>query len=444
MTRRFAGNDVSRRDLLRYLAIGGAAAASAPVLEACGGSSSGGKASSSSTSAAGSVQDIKKYITIDSAHSGKGLTLPMGVVLAFSGPGAFFGRVMSQGVKLASKHIVELGGPTINPIFKDHKSGDPQAGVTAVKELGFNHTPMMLASYVDDLGAMLPGQAQYKIFTMDGGGGTSLFGQGKPYFWGMRAITPNDAVPGAVKYITDKMTNVKKVQAMGWDLGPLTDPIVKYVNGVITGGGLSLAGEFIRTKVGATDYSAAIQKAKSNNPDMLFVSIYGNDPGYFMKQYVTSGLNAPVVIFEFTSDAAKVAGSAYNGVYFAYDFFNPKKPDNGWSQIFINEYKNAYGTDPDFYAANYYEDTFAMWTVIQRVLAKGGNLKDGTALDAAMRENLTFKSLYGGDATTAGEIVLDPTTHSVKRRPMSISQYKDSKVTPLAYFNLDAADYRAV
>ena len=440
MNRDPIGKGVSRRDLLRYLAMGSAAVAAGPVIAACGGSS-GGKSSSSSV-AAGNVADITKFVPVDTAHSGKGMTLDMGVVLAFSGPGAFFGRVMSQGVKVASKHIVELGGPTINPIFKDHKSGDPQAGVTAVKELGFSHVPMMLASYVDDLGAMLPGQAQYKIFTMDGGGGTSTFGQGKPYFWGMRAITPNDAVPGTVKYVTDKLTNVKKVQLIGWDLGPLDDPIVKYVNGVVTGAGLQIAGPFIRTKVGATDYSAAIQNAKSNKPDLILLSIYGNDPGYFMKQYVTSGLSAPVVIFEFTADAAKVAGSSYDGVYFAYDYFNAKKPDNGWSSIFINDYKKAYGTDPDFYAANYYEDTFAMWTVIQRALAKGANVKDGTQLDAAMREDLSFKSVYGGDANTAGELVLNPASHSVQKRPMSISQYKGGNVTPLAYFNLNAADYR--
>ena len=52
--------------------------------------------------------------------------------------------------------------------------------------------PAKFASYADDLGVMLDGTAQNKIFTLDGGGGTSNFAQGKPYFWGTRAITPND------------------------------------------------------------------------------------------------------------------------------------------------------------------------------------------------------------------------------------------------------------
>ena len=59
------------------------------------------------------------------------------------------------------------------------------------------------ASYVDDLGAMLAGTAEYKMFTLDGGGGTSIFGQGQPYFWGTRAITPNDPMPGLFQWLKE-------------------------------------------------------------------------------------------------------------------------------------------------------------------------------------------------------------------------------------------------
>ena len=42
-----------------------------------------------------------------------------------------------------------------------------------------------------------PATQQFKIFTLDGGGGTSSFGQGLPYFWGTRAITPERRHPRA-------------------------------------------------------------------------------------------------------------------------------------------------------------------------------------------------------------------------------------------------------
>jgi branched-chain amino acid transport system substrate-binding protein len=429
---------LTRREVLKALALGGGAVAAAPVLAACGSDSGNTVAPAKLTPR---VKGIKDFVPIDSQNIGGDVTIDMGMVLAFTGAGSYFGRVMSNGAKLAAKHIRALGGPAIGMVSKDHKSGDPQAGVQATKELGFDHVPSMLASYAADLGAMLPGIELYKIFTMDGGGGTSLFAQGKPFFWGMRAITPNDAVPGAARYCAEKI-KPETVTVIGWDLGPLTKPVVDDTNAGLMANGMRMAGEFIPTEVAATDYSAAIQSAKSQNPDMLWVSIYGKDPGYFMKQYATSGIDKPVMFFEFTQAAADVAGSAYDGVYFAYDFFNADQPDNGWSEIFVDEYVDAYGMKPDFYAANYYEDTFALWECIQRALKAGNDELDGVALDTAFRTDPTFVSVYGGNADTAGEIALDLATHSVKRRPMTVSQYTGGTFAPLAYFNLHAADYQ--
>lgn len=447
---------ISRRQALRLLGVGGVAVAGAPLLAACSSSSkssttattTGGSATTASggATASGSVADITKYYQIDQAHSGKGLTLDTGLVLAFTGPGAFFGRTMSAGAKLAAQHIVALGGPNFNLIAKDHKSGDPQAGVTAAKQLGAANVPMCLASYVDDLGAMLPLTAQYKMFTLDGGGGTSEFGKGQPYFWGTRAITPDDTVPGVAQYIQQKMPHVKRVTMDAWDLGKYNVQIESYFRDQLSKVGVTF-GKYVTTPVGATDYSTAIPQIKADNPDLVMIGIFGNDVGEFMKQYVVSGTNKPVLGFEYTLPSAQLAGSAYDNLYLAFDYFNAKKPDNGWSSIFIDEFKKANGTEPDYYAANYYEDMFALWTCVQRVLAKGGNPKDGTALNQALMDKPEFASVYGGSATSAGTLALDLTTHSVSKRPMTLSQCSNggsngATVTPLAYFDINAAGFR--
>ncbi|HLI52684.1 MAG TPA: ABC transporter substrate-binding protein, partial [Acidimicrobiales bacterium] len=211
----------SRRQMLKLLGAGGAAVAAAPLLSACS-SSSKSSSTSSATSApasssggvpgAGTVADIAQYIgPINPKYAAKGVAYSMGAVLALTGPGNFYGKIMSKGINLAVKHIAELGGPNLQVIYKDHKSGDPTAGVQAVTELGDANIPVMLASYADDLGAMIPGSAQYKILSLDGGGGTALAFNDKPYFWGMRANTPTDPFPGVMQYITQKMPNVKKV-----------------------------------------------------------------------------------------------------------------------------------------------------------------------------------------------------------------------------------------
>ncbi len=434
---------LSRRRLLRMVGLGGAAFAAAPLLSACGGSN--GSSTSSASAAAASGTDLKKILDfigpVDPKFSGAGMNYDLGLVLAFTGPGAFFGRTMSAGAKLAAAHIKALGGPTFNFIEKDHKSGDPQAGVQAVRELGLANVPVKLASYVDDLGAMSPGTEQYKMFTFDGGGGTSTFGQGKPYFWGTRAITPNDTWPGVIKFIKEELKDVKKVSSVNWDLGPLNKINQDDLEKRLTDGGIKM-GLYEVAAVGATDYAAQIQKIKSDKPDVIFLGIFGNDIGVFMKQYVTSGINKPVVAPEYIQSSADVAGAAYEGLYLSFDYFNADKPDNGWSKIFVDEFVKANKNQPDYYAANYYEDTFGMWNVLQRVLKKGGDVKDGAQLDAAWREKLELPSVYGGNATTAGQKALSLTTHSVTKRPLTMSIFKGGKVKPLAYYDLEARDYR--
>lgn len=438
---------LSRRQVLKAAGVGGAALASLPLLSACGDSDDGGGTTTGSGgdsggAASGDIQKIKDYVgPIEEEFSGKGQTVDIGLVLAFTGPGAFFGRTMSAGAKLAAKHIEALGGPKINFIEKDHKSGDPQAGVQAVKELGIAKVPVKLASYVDDLGAMTPGTTQFKMFTFDGGGGTSTFGKGKPYFWGTRAVTPNDCYPGIVKFLKEEMPDVKNVASLSWDLGPLNQINVDDLKKNLDAGGLSLGRqEFVA--IGATDYSAQIQKLKAAKPDVIMLGIFGNDIGVFMKQYVTSGINKPVICAEYTQASADVAGSAYNDLYLAFDFFDAENPNNAWSEIFVSEFEKANGNKPDYYAANYYEDTFGMWDVMRRVLKAGGDVKSGDAWDKAWREKPELPSVYGGDGETIGKKVLSLESHSVTERPLTMSQFKGGKVTPLAYFNLEARDYR--
>ncbi len=449
-----AEHSYSRRQMLRVAGFGGAALVAFPLLAAACGSDdsspagSGSTASADTTASSGGdaapadLQKILDYLDpIEEKYSGKGTNFDLGLVLAFTGPGAFFGRTMSAGSRLAVEHIKQLGGPDITLIEKDHKSGDPQAGVTAVQELGLANVSAKLASYVDDLGAMTPGTQQFKMFTFDGGGGTSTFGQGNPYFWGTRAITPNDTWPGTIQFIKEEFPAVKRVSQVMWDLGPLNQINIDDLQIRLDDGGLDF-GITELAAIGATDYSSQIQKIKADKPDVLFLGIFGDDIGVFMKQWVTAGVDIPVVAAEYTQSSADVAGDAYEGMYLSFDYFNAEKPDNGWSQIFIDEFVKAEGHLPDYYAANYYEDTFGMWNVIQRVLKAGGDILDGDQLDAAWQANPDLPSVYGGDATTAGRKTLSLENHSVTKRPLTLSIFKDGKVVPVVYFDLEASGYQ--
>jgi branched-chain amino acid transport system substrate-binding protein len=392
---------------------------------------------------AAQIAQIAQMIGVDSKHAGKGLTFDIGMSAPVTGPAGIFGSHVTDIPNLAFKHIAAMGGPSFNLILKDNKSGDPQAGVQSVRELGFAHVPMMLTSEVADLGAELTGIKQYKIFSLDGSGGTSLFGQDRKYFWGTIAITPNDAIPGVVKYMQKAMPGAKKIAFCGWDLGGLSDMVEDDAQRYFQGTNFVL-GANERTKMGATDYSANIQKIKQSDPDVVWAIVYAEDVGYFMKQYATAGINKPVFTFTHTLAAQQIAGPAYDGLYFAFDYFDPKVPSNPWAKFYIDEY-NAHVSStiaPDYYGANTYEDTFIMWQCIMRVLKAGGNPKDSTQLDAALQKNPKFPSLYGGNSSTVGEIEFDLDTHSVKHRPMMVAQFKNGQINQKAHFDIGGVGFK--
>ena len=52
-----------------------------------------------------------------------------------------------------------------------------------------------------------------------------------------------------------------------------------------------------------------------------------------------------------------------------------------------------------------------------------------------------FPSLYGGDESTVGTLTFDLETHSVKKRPMTVAQFKDGKITPLAHFDIGGTNF---
>ena len=101
---------------------------------ACGGSdsSSGGSDTTDATEEpAGNLAETLGYT--DNLLGD--VSCDMGAVLALTGPGSFYGDTMTKGIDLAVKDIKAAGGPSFNFTTWDHKSGDPAAGVTAMKEM---------------------------------------------------------------------------------------------------------------------------------------------------------------------------------------------------------------------------------------------------------------------------------------------------------------------
>jgi ABC-type branched-subunit amino acid transport system substrate-binding protein len=444
---------ITRRRLLKGAGAFALAATSGSLLSACGGGGGGSSNTVAKSATNGPITggtqaaEFRQLVGISDADvkalSGKDLKL--GLITALTGSGAEYGRSQGNGFKLAAEHFQQATGLNIKTSILDHKSGDPQAGAQAIRQLGGESFGAVMSSYAADIGAMLPGFKQYKTMAFDPGGGTSIAFEGRPYFWGFRANTPNDVYPGLFQFVHQNIPQVKRVMFVGWDLGAtLVGLEVKGIKQELSKYGMQYVGTQT-VKIGATDVSAILSKIKTANPDLISMATYGTDPGYFMKQFAQAGIKAQVVGSEFTYDAQKVGGPAYNKYWFSSDYFTFDRPPNPLSNVFMKGYRAKFGKVANlFYEPNYYEGTLALLDLCRRVATKGGDINDGTKLQDACIANPVFKSVYGGDSKTVGEIELDPKTHTPVKRQMGVFAVQNGTPTPLAFFNIKGADYKLV
>ena len=90
----------------------------------------------------------------------------------------------------------------------------------------------------------------------------------------------------------------------------------------ISDGGYTHNGLYELVPVGGQDFSQVLPKIKANEPDILLVSNYGQDPGSFANQASTAGLKAIRIGFEFTPDGLNASKGTYDsdGYTFAYGY----------------------------------------------------------------------------------------------------------------------------
>lgn len=442
----------TRRRLLQRGGLAGLTIVGGGLLAACGSGNSktsGTSASSGSGIQPGVGQELADLLGVTSqdVKLAQGKTWKLAGALPLTGSGAAYGTIQAQGIQLALKHIEAAGGPKIAYTQYDHKSGNAAQGASIGRQIGAAGIGSQLTSYVGILGAEVPAIGQYKVMTLDPGGSVGAF-LGKPFFWGSRAFPPIDTVDGSFMYVKQKKPEWKKVFAVYQDAGSATtNAYLSAFKPALASNGLELVGT-ASFPVGATDYSDPIRKIQqAGQHDVILLTAFGTDSGYFMKQYRAAGGNTQVIGSDLTSDAEKIGGAAYNNFWFASDYFNYDAPTSDLSKLFIREFRSRYGElkPQHFYTANYYESTLGLWELIRRVLRNGGDLNSGEDLQKALVANPTLVSVYGGSGKTNGTMTFNVKTHGLTGRACGLFSLNSSgKVSTLATFGIGGADFRAV
>lgn len=418
----FPSVDLSRRGFLQGL---GAAAGGAALLSACGSDDSG--SSSSINTSKVDKAEAKKLNDIfgpGGKEGGADVVIPAGMLLAMTGQGSFFGKVMSRGAKLGAAQIKVADGITYEIHIADHKSGDVPTALSGTRQLVTqNKIKVLQTSYGAPSEAIVPQIAQNKLLSFNGGGSSP--GQvGKPFLWQTRMIFGDDPAPGGLAWLAKQFPKATKLAIVGTQENGVAGAktIAPAAWKTLTGGTV-VANE--QHDVGATDFGSIVARLKSANPDAILTFSFGDDVGYLVKQLREANVTVPIMGIEFTDQAAKVAGETYDTYNFATDFYDATNP-NPWNKIFVAGHNKMFGEDPEYYSANYYEQVFFVWELVRRVIKSGGDPEDSTALNKALEENPKFKSLYGGDESTAGEVEFNPKDHTISK-PMGVFKVAGGK-----------------
>ncbi len=339
----------------------------------------------------------------------------VGMLLAMSGPGITYGKVMSQGAILATEEINAAGGINGKKLkleIGDHKGGDTKAGVSEMQRLvNVYKVPAVLSSFSAPTVAAQAIAVQSDTMLINGGGWSPAL-VGKQFLWNTRLTGDTTATATAGVAWEDGIRSLCLVYRQ--DPSGIDTAVVVRKFWDAKGGKILCEEKY---DLATTNFAAQIAKVRSEKPDALMVFSYGQQNGTLIKQARDYGFNGPIYGLDFLAENATVAGKAIEGFKFAVDEFdvNSKEPV---SAKFVAAYRARYKEDPDFYAANYYEATYILRDLML-ALAKDGKPFTGSNLDAKLRQMRNFPSVYGGQISFQD--------NGTARKPIAVFQIQNGQ-----------------
>jgi branched-chain amino acid transport system substrate-binding protein len=332
-------------------------------------------------------------------------TIKVGVIAAFSGPFADYGKQMEGGIKAyMAQHGNTVAGKKIEIIYKDTTGPAPEIAKRLAQELvvrdkvdflaGFGLTPEALAV------APIAEQSGKPMIIMNAA--TSVITTKSDYIARFSMTLPQISAPMATWSLRN---NIKKVVTLVADYGPGIDAEKAFSERLAAGGGTVL--ESIRVPLRNPDFAPYIQRIKNAKPDAVFVFVPAGEQSIaFMKGYRERGLaEAGIKVIatgDLTDDHVLPAmGEATLGVITTFHYSAAhKSPEN---DAFLKSFAaaNPNGGRPNFMAVAAYDGMAAIYQVTHKL---NGKIEGDKAM--AVLKGMKLNS-------PRGPIMIDPATRDI-------------------------------
>lgn len=352
-----------------------------------------------------------------------GDTIKVGGLLEMTGGSASFGISGKNGIDLALKKINEkgvLGGKKLSLVVADTKSEASEAtnGMQklisqdkVVAVIGPNQSSAVIAS-----GAINNGAKVVDITPMGTNPDVTVdpkTKQVKPYSFRTCFIDPFQGTVMA-SFASNEL-KVKRAAIYIDNTSDYAKGLAQFFkeNFVKNGGQVVIEEAYLQKD---TDFKSTLTKIKAAKPDFIYIPGYYQEVGLIVKQAREMGINVPMAGGD-GWDSAKlpeIAGKAALENTFFSSLYSPDDTSD-LNKDFVAEYKKAYNTNPDVFAALAYDSTL----LIAKAIEDAGSA-DPAKIAEAMAKIKGFKGV-------SGEVTFNEEHNPIKSAV--IIEHKDGKQT---------------
>ena len=352
-----------------------------------------------------------------------GDTIKVGGLLEMTGGSASFGISGKNGIDLALKKINEkgvLGGKKLSLVVADTKSEASEAtnGMQklisqdkVVAVIGPNQSSAVIAS-----GAINNGAKVVDITPMGTNPDVTVdpkTKQVKPYSFRTCFIDPFQGTVMASFASTE--LKVKRAAIYIDNTSDYAKGLAQFFkeNFVKNGGQVVIEEAYLQKD---TDFKSTLTKIKAAKPDFIYIPGYYQEVGLIVKQAREMGINVPMAGGD-GWDSAKlpeIAGKAALENTFFSSLYSPDDTSD-LNKDFVAEYKKAYNTNPDVFAALAYDSTL----LVAKAIEDAGSA-DPAKIAEAMAKIKGFKGV-------SGEVTFNEEHNPIKSAV--IIEHKDGKQT---------------
>ena len=327
-----------------------------------------------------------------------GDTIKVGGVLEMTGGSASFGISSKNGIDLALKKINEkgvLGGKKLSLVVADTKSEASEATNAMQKVISQDKVVAVIgpnqSSAVIAAGAINNGSKVVDITPMGTNPDVTVDPKTKkvkPYSFRTCFIDPFQGTVMA-SFASNEL-KVKKAAIYIDNTSDYAKGLAQFFkeNFVKNGGQVVIEEAYLQKD---TDFKSTLTKIKAAQPDFIYIPGYYQEVGLIVKQAREMGINVPMAGGD-GWDSAKlpeIAGKAALDNTFFSSLYSPDDTSD-LNKNFVAEYKKAYNTNPDVFAALAYDSTL----LVAEAIEKAGSA-DPVKIGEAMAKIAGFKGVSG-------------------------------------------------